>query len=48
MNKNKKNKNAKTNKNIEYIELANSLNTPKSIDNNKNLNSIRKGNGSFS
>ena len=48
MNRNKKTKNVKTNKNIEYIELTNNLGTSKTPDNKENINSTKKGSDSFS
>ena len=48
MNRNKKTKNVKMNKNIEYIELTNSIDTSKATDNKENINNTKKGNDSFS
>lgn len=46
MNRNKKTKNVKMNKNIEYIELTNSFDTTKAIDNKDNKANIHNSNGS--
>ena len=43
MNRNKKTKNVKMNKNIEYIELSNSIDTSKATYNKENININRKG-----
>ena len=48
MNRNKKTKNIKTNKNIDFIQMTNSFDTSKSIDNKENINSTKKENNSFS
>lgn len=48
MNRNKKTKNIKVNKEIEHMEFTNSFDTLKAKDNKKNTNSKKKENDSFS
>ena len=48
MNTNKKTKNIKTNKNIDFIEMTNRSDTSKALDNKENINSAKKENNSFS
>jgi len=51
MNRNKKTKNVKTNKNIEYIQLTSNIDASKSLDNKEDINnttSTKKGNDLFS